>query len=167
MRIELHIANSRWPEVFDGVSNELAAALGRSACIEHVGSTAVPGLAAKPIIDVLVGLPTDAGLRDAIRVSASLGFKSEEGGSPKSESAFLHRPAHRGGLPVNLHLTITGNAQWTDLIRFRTALRGDPTLRKSYEALKQRLIVAANGNLDLYTMGKTPFIAGVLGTSHD
>lgn len=167
MRIELYLADQRWPDVFNRVSNELANALGRSACIEHVGSTAVPGLAAKPIIDVLVGLPDNASLQDAIKVLAQLGFKLGDLGSLQLENAFLHRPEHCGGLPVNLHLTTTGSAQWSDLIRFCTALRGDPALRKSYEALKRRLIVAADGNIDLYTMGKTPFVAGVLGSSHD
>lgn len=167
MRIELHLADQRWPDVFDRVSNELATALGRSACIEHVGSTAIPGLAAKPIIDVLVGLPDNVSLQDAVKVLAQLGFKFGDFDSPQSESAFLHRPEHCGGLPVNLHLTTTGSAQGSDLIRFRTALRGNPALRKSYEALKRRLIVAADGNLELYTMGKTPFVAAVLGNSHD
>lgn len=167
MRIELHLADQRWSNVFDRVSNELATALGRSACIEHVGSTAVPGLAAKPIIDILVGLPENASLHDAGKALAQLGFKSEDLGSPQLESIFLHRPEQCGGLPVNLHLTTTGSAQWSDLMRFRTALRSDPALRESYEALKRRLIVAADDDLDLYTKGKTPFIDGVLGKSHD
>lgn len=167
MTIELHLADPRWADVFDGVSDELATALGHSSSIEHVGSTAVPDLAAKPIIDVLVGLPDHAAMHDAIGMSAKLGFELGEMGSPKSNNAFLYRPAHRGGMPVNLHLTIIGSDQWDNLIQFRTALRDDPTLRSSYEDLKHRLIVAANGDLEAYTMGKTQFISEVLGMSDD
>jgi len=167
MRVELHLADPRWPDVFDRVANGLAIALGSSACIEHVGSTAVPGLAAKPIIDVLVGLPDDASLRDVVKLLEQLGFKVGELGSPQSQSAFLHRPGHCGELPVNLHLTVTGSAQWNDLIQFRAALRNDPFLRTTYEAIKRRLIFQSNGDLDIYTMGKTPFVVEVLGSLHD
>ena len=105
--------------------------------IHHVGSTAVPGLGAKPIIDIV------AGVRDLDQARAS--FESLR------EASYVYSP-HRPGiahhfvkrprlpeLTCGLHLTEPGSDLWRERLAFRDALRQDAELAVDYEALKQRL----------------------------
>ena len=160
--IEIRPADPSWRDAFVHAADELASVLERDARIEHIGSTAVPGLAAKQIIDVLVGVAhvgevSNAG-RSLIRLSFAPGATSKAG----VQSAFFSRPSRGDNPPINAHLTVAGSCEWHDLIRFRTALQNVPGLAARYEVLKRRLAEASGGDLDVYTAGKTAFISEVL-----
>jgi GrpB-like predicted nucleotidyltransferase (UPF0157 family) len=164
--IILETGSVAWAAAFATVAEEIASRLGPAARIEHVGSTAVVGLAAKPVVDVLVGLPDARTFADAGPRLAAIGFKPGNAIHGSQASAFVHRPARPGSPATNVHLTVVGSEQWTDLVRFRDRLRSDHTLRRRYEALKSHLAASCGGDLDVYTEGKTAFVAEVLGLAH-
>jgi GrpB-like predicted nucleotidyltransferase (UPF0157 family) len=116
--------------------------------IHHIGSTAVPGLAAKPIIDMIAGIGNLDEARAAAEPLAALGYVYR-----------AHRPeAHlfvqdtRG-----IHLTEPGSDLWRERLAFRDALRADPELRREYEEWKR-----AHAGAEGYTASKWDFVARVL-----
>lgn len=164
--IELRPADPSWQEAFAQAAEELTTVLGASARVEHVGSTAVPGLAAKPVIDVLVGVAQAEEVSDAARSLIELGFAPGEGRDPERPTVFLSRPSRGDEPSINIHLTVIESRQWRDLICFRAALEIDRRLSQRYEALKRRLAATSGGDLDVYTAGKTAFVAEVLESAY-
>jgi GrpB-like predicted nucleotidyltransferase (UPF0157 family) len=118
---------------------------------------AVPGLAAKPVIDVVAGMDDFDAARSALPRLLDLGYRH----SP-------HRPgiAHhldRPGRPsFGLHLTEPGSDLWRERLAFRDSLRADPALAAPYAALKARLAREHPTDLAAYMAGKRAFVAGVL-----
>lgn len=133
--------------------------------VHHIGSTAIPGIAAKPIIDMMVGV------RDLEEARAAF--------EPLREHSYLvapHRPeeAHHFVKPSlrlsevthSLHLTEPGSDLWRERLAFRDALRGDPALVAEYEALKLRLAEEHRQGRGPYTaVAKRPFVAHVLASA--
>lgn len=164
--IEIRSADPSWPGVFLRVADELATLLGPDAQIEHIGSTAVAGLAAKPIIDVLIGVTQADEVSNTGQSLIRLGFVPGKASKPGASSAFFSRHSGRETPPINVHLTVARSREWHDFIRFRAALQGNLGLIVRYEALKCRLAVASGGDLDVYTAGKAAFVAEVLEAAH-
>jgi GrpB-like predicted nucleotidyltransferase (UPF0157 family) len=129
--------------------------------VHHIGSTAVPGLAAKPIIDMMAGVgDLDAG---AVAALAGLGY----GHAPhRPDALWFHKPVAGPGYERthHLHLTVPGSPLWRERLTFRDALRADAALRDEYAALKLRLATAHGTDLSGYTADKRDFVARVLGT---
>jgi GrpB-like predicted nucleotidyltransferase (UPF0157 family) len=116
--------------------------------IHHIGSTSVPGLAAKPIVDMMAGVRNLDEARSASSALSMLGYVYRP-----------HRPEahrfHREG--YHLHLTRPGSDLWRERLGFRDALRADPALREEYAAWKE-----AHRGEDGYTAGKRPLVQRVL-----
>ena len=131
--------------------------------MHHVGSTAVPGLAAKPVLDMVAGVGSLDRARAAVPVLAGLDYAHAE--HRPAEALWFFRPSSSAeDLPArrcHLHLTEVGSDLWVERLAFRDALRGDPGLVREYEQLKQRLAEQAAGIAD-YTAGKRAFVARVL-----
>lgn len=130
--------------------------------VEHIGSTSVPDLAAKPVIDVLLGAASLAAIEEKIPALVSLGFEYV----PKyerelPERRYFVRPAGRT-MRVHLHAVQRGSTLWRDHLAFRDALRADATLRDEYQALKVSLAAAHANDKAAYTEAKGPFIRAVL-----
>lgn len=127
--------------------------------VEHVGSTAVPGLAAKPIIDLFAVLSTTDDVPVAIKMLGEHGWHHEgDGGRPGRES-FTVRP----DLPYHhLYLVVRGNQEYLRQTRFRDILRADPQIREQYADLKFRLAPLLATDRVAYTEGKTELINSVL-----
>ena len=145
-----------WPRRFEAERERLAARLSGVACrIEHVGSTAVPGLAAKPIVDVLVTV--DDAEDDALFASAleALGYVLR-----------VREPHHRMfRLPdrtVQVHVWDDGDPEVTAYLSFRDALRGSLQLREAYARLKRELTEREWADINDYADAKSPFITSVL-----
>jgi GrpB-like predicted nucleotidyltransferase (UPF0157 family) len=150
-----------WQHAFEGerVLLERALAPWLKGGIHHVGSTAVPGIAAKPIIDMV------AGVRDLEEARAAF--------EPLREASYVHAP-HRPGIAhhfakpsesearYGLHLTEPGSDLWRERLAFRDALRRDAELAGEYEALKLRLAQEHGHDAAAYTAGKRAFVARVL-----
>ena len=153
--------NSKWPRRFDEERALLEPVLAPwlEGGIHHVGSTAIPGVSAKPIIDMIAGVRDLEAARAAFEPLAALSYHPGK-----------HRPdeAHWFGKPSlsdrthHLHLTVPGSNLWRERLAFRDALRADPSLATAYEALKLQLVTEHPEDIVAYTRGKTAFIASVL-----
>lgn len=151
--------SAEWPRHFRAVREELLAVFAPAAiAVEHVGSTAVPGLAAKPVIDVLLGAGALADVEAKIARLGERGYAYV----PKYERElplrrYFVKPA--AALPrIHLHAVELGSRFWREHLAFRDALRADPALRTGYEALKLRLARKFADDKSAYTEAKGPFI---------
>jgi GrpB-like predicted nucleotidyltransferase (UPF0157 family) len=150
----------RWPALFERLRETLTAALsGRILHVHHVGSTSVPGLRAKPIMDVLVGVPDLEASLACVPTLAELGFVY--GADDELPDRHYFRGS-RGGLRTHhLSLAEPRSTHYRDTLAFRDALRGSRELAREYERLKEEL-VARHRPGDLFHLGKTEFVARVL-----
>lgn len=152
-----------WPSRFAAVQAQLLAAFEpQRVVVEHIGSTAVPGLAAKPVIDVLMGTTSLQGIEERVEVLAGLGFEYVS----KYEQALPMRRYFvraAGDAPrVNLHAVVLGSAFWIEHLAFRDALRQDPSLVARYQQLKTSLATEFAHDPPSYTQAKAPFIQAVV-----
>jgi GrpB-like predicted nucleotidyltransferase (UPF0157 family) len=130
--------------------------------IEHIGSTSVTGLAAKPIIDMLVGvrsLKDFESRRDRLSVYGYEYIPEYERVLP--DRRFFKRVV-RGVRTHHIHVVEFNGLYWKRYLKFRNALRGDASLATRYAALKRGLAVRFRLDRDAYTDGKTGFIEAVL-----
>ncbi len=157
--IEVVDYDPAWPERFDALRARYEEVLAGIAviAIEHVGSTSVPGLAAKPVIDVDVVVAAEH-VQDAIRALESAGFRSRgELGIPDRWA--LEAPAE---LPrTHTYVVVDGSLALRNHLGVRDALRRDPQLRDEYAARK-RSIAARVPDIDRYVEEKSAFLSTVL-----
>jgi len=126
--------------------------------LEHTGSTAVPGLAAKPILDILAGYDGDGERTRAIRALETAGYTYRgEQGIPGRD--FFRRGEKR---QYHVHLTRVGSAFWDDHLTFRDHLRATPTAAEAYAELKLDLAARYPTERELYIEGKTEFVRETL-----
>ena len=123
--------------------------------VHHIGSTAVPGLAAKPIIDMMAGVRDLEEARAAFEPLRTLGYAYR---SHRPEAHAFHREGH------GLHLTVPGSDLWRERLAFRDALRADPALVEEYAAWKARHADGTGGD-DPYTGDKRPLVLRVLASA--
>src|SRR5580692_4218731 len=148
--------DSNWPEFFQSLRKRIADVLGDLAvAIEHVGSTAVPGLAAKPIIDIDVLLTSESMLPEAIERLARLGYVHQgDLGIPERE-AFL-TPA---GAPAHhLYVCPLHSRDFQRHVGFRDYLRAHPTEAKAYGDLKKALAAQFRDDREAYMAGKDDLV---------
>ncbi|MFP5023047.1 GrpB family protein [Pseudonocardia phyllosphaerae] len=156
--VELAEPDPTWPDAYAEVAARLRTALGdRARRIEHIGSTAVPGLAAKPVIDVVVGLddPDDepAYLDDLLADGWDLRVR-EDG----------HR-CLRGAvrdLGVNLHCYADDSVEVARYLAFRDRLRSHPDERERYEAQKRSLAGREWADMNLYADAKNSVVDEII-----
>lgn len=153
----------RWPRLFEQERDRLADVFADVAVrIEHIGSTSVPGLAAKPIIDILLGAPSLSAIEARIAGVEALGYEYvPEFEVDLPDRRYFRRPRT---LPrrYHLHATVTGGHFWRRHICFRDRLRDDPAIAARYEGLKRRLAELHRYDVGAYTDGKTEFIERVI-----
>jgi GrpB-like predicted nucleotidyltransferase (UPF0157 family) len=153
--------NPRWPEHFAAISAELWPAVsGLATSIEHVGSTSVPGLAAKPIIDIDIVIPDILQLPDTVRALEELGYEHRGNLGIEGREAFRRRtpPA----IPHNLYVCPSESDALRNHLILRDTLRSDPELRSQYSALKYELAAKFPNSIDAYVEGKSDFILKIL-----
>jgi GrpB-like predicted nucleotidyltransferase (UPF0157 family) len=154
--VELVEYDPTWAELFEYERIALAPIFdGEAVGIEHVGSTSVPGLCAKPIVDVLVGLRELELTEDQIEGMARLGYEYlGEHGLP-GRLFFRKEPRTH-----HVHVVEHNSEVWERQLMFRNALRADEDERRRYDEFKRRL--AAQGHpRETYAELKTPFIREV------
>jgi GrpB-like predicted nucleotidyltransferase (UPF0157 family) len=152
-----------WPAMFAAEAVRIRAALGdRVADLEHVGSTAVPGLRAKPVIDILAAVHDECRLDAVVGRLAGIGYlyTPEAERDDPSRRVFRKGPADMA-LPRthHLHLAERDGHYWRRLIAFRDRLRAHPEEAAAYVALKERLAARFAGQSRRYTAGKHDFVA--------
>jgi GrpB-like predicted nucleotidyltransferase (UPF0157 family) len=148
-----------WPAEFERLRTRAADAVGELAvAIEHVGSTAVPGLAAKPVIDLdVVVEPVDVG--GAIERLEAVGY-THYASAEVVDREWLSAP--KGEKRHHLYVCPTDSDQLREHLAFRNALRESPALAAGYEALKREFAVRFRDDRHAYTEAKTEFIRSAL-----
>lgn len=164
-------SDARWSKMFEAEKTIIVSALGEDCfCIHHIGSTSVPGLAAKPKIDII------AAAKDRERAIAALekvGYRYRgEWGIPL-QAGFAKRKADGNPIDVNLHMFFDANHPEIELnLLFRDCLQKNPAVRDEYAHIKQDILAdasskvvvknSADGIFPEYTLRKAPFINEVL-----
>lgn len=155
-------ANPAWPKLFGAEKARLLSELGSHfIAIEHFGSTAVPGLSAKPVIDMLGGVGSMARADALLEPLCQVGWEtSAEFNATLPDRRFLRRRA--GEIRTHhLHLVVYGGEQWQRRLKFRDCLRASPDLAQQYEKLKYELAAKHWNDREAYTAAKTEFISSV------
>lgn len=159
----IHIApyDPSWPRRFEQERERLAGLLDRwvAGPIEHVGSTAIPGLAAKPIIDIMVAVESLAASRAALPVAAALGYLYFPYQADRMHWFCKPSPSVR---THHLHLVPFASRLWIERLVFRDYLRRTPTIAAEYADLKQHLAKLHEFDREAYTEAKGPFVQRVL-----
>ena len=161
--VELSAYSPMWPVVFDIERGRLQAIFGDDAVlIEHIGSTAVPGLGAKPVIDILLGAPSIAVIERHIPGLVESGYRYvPEFERAMPERRYFTKLDHPPGR-FHLHAVALGSAFWSRHLAFRDALRADPSLARKYWRLKQHLAARHPDDRAAYAEAKSDFIRSAL-----
>ncbi len=165
--VELHAHNPLWKDnametietlstIFDGVATD----------IQHVGSTSIARISAKPIIDIAVAVDSFEEVMEVI---------------PRLEQAgFIHRPKNDQAWQIffscgdekadtrthHIHVVKANSSQWRDYINFRDYLNANPNIAREYEAVKISLMKRFKHDRLSYTEGKSEFITDILRKAH-
>jgi GrpB-like predicted nucleotidyltransferase (UPF0157 family) len=130
--------------------------------VEHFGSTAVPGLRAKPIIDILLVHPQPALWPALIEPLRKLGYVYWAE-NPRHDRMFFVKGMPPFGSRRTHHVHVRVPEDAAAELRFRDLLRADHALAHSYEGLKEALATRHSADREAYTEGKTAFVAAALG----
>ena len=152
--------NPAWPSEFIRLRDRAQAALGDVAVsIEHVGSTAVPGLPAKDLIDMVVVVESDDDVNKAIDRLQAIGYLARGNLGVEGREAFWWP---EGEKRHHLYVSPTTSAELHAQVAFRDRLRADPVVARAYVALKRELAARHRNDRIAYTEAKTEFIDAVL-----
>lgn len=148
-----------WPRLFGREAERLRSVLGDVALrIEHVGSTSVPGLTAKPIVDVLLVVPDSADEPCYLPRLQAAGYVLRI----REPDWFEHRLVKGPDTDVNLHVFSAGAAEVERMLRFRDRLRADDAARERYARTKHALARRTWRHVQDYADAKTAVIDEIL-----
>jgi GrpB-like predicted nucleotidyltransferase (UPF0157 family) len=167
----------RWPGMYDEERKRVLGAIGEwLADLQHVGSTAVPGLAAKPVIDIMAGLRSWDDRERCVGPLEVLGYENRGENAlagalifvkltdkPLPGQTYRARDGRIRARTHNLHLLPRAHPEWDRHILFRDYLRQDGSVARRYGALKTALAEQHSQDIDAYTNAKTEFIEVVIG----
>lgn len=149
-----------WPKTFEEQAKTIAGALGSTALrIEHIGSTAVPGLTAKPIIDILVVVPDSADESMYLPQLEAVGYVLRVREPGWNEHRMFRTPAR----DVHVHIYSSGCSEIERTLKFRDCLRGDATQSNRYARTKRELAARQWPDMDTYASAKSEVIEEILG----
>ncbi len=155
--------NEAWPRQFHVEQDALSHLfVGTGALVEHVGSTAVPGLGAKPIIDIMLGVTDLALVESRIPQLATLGYEYVPEYEAQLPQRRYFRKSHSGTRVNHLHCVVDGSDFWRSQIIFRDYLRTHHTAASAYDLLKRCLAISHGRDRLGYTEAKGFFIQSVL-----
>ncbi|MFT9816781.1 GrpB family protein [Lysinibacillus sp. NPDC056185] len=161
IKVQLSEYNPHWEQQYAFEQNEIGKALGDSAIrIEHIGSTSIKGLKAKPIIDILVGVRSLDEVLSFIDALSKIDYEYV----PKLQ--FKDRRFFRKGLweqgTIHLHICEYNSNEWTEKLLFRDYLRAHPQAANEYAVLKNQLASKYQFDRSTYTKEKEPFIQMII-----
>jgi len=159
--VEIVAFDPQWSCRFQEERALLETALGPwlAGPIEHIGSTAVPGLAAKPVIDIMAGVATLESSRGAIIAAQDVGYCYFPYRPEVMHWFCKPSPAQR---THHLHLAPVGSPLWVERLAFRDYLRSHASVAAEYAELKRRLAEQHRFDRERYTDEKAPFVQEVL-----
>jgi GrpB-like predicted nucleotidyltransferase (UPF0157 family) len=157
--VTLHEYDPRWPQQFAGQSARIRAALGeRVLRLEHVGSTAVPGLVAKPRIDILLVVADPADEVAYVPALEAAGYRLHI----REPDWHEHRLLKARDIDVNLHVFGPGSPEIDRMVRFRDHLRRHAADRAAYATAKRRLATRRWRHMQEYADAKTEIVEAIL-----
>lgn len=150
--------NPNFPTLFEREKERIASHLKEKARIEHVGSTAVPELGGKGIIDIAIAV--DKNQREAVsKELQAMGYTLNPKGCTPERLFFVMDISEQR---YHLHLTYPENPEWKDFITLRDHLRNHPDTAKEYAALKEKAAAEAGGEGEIYRKLKDPLLKRIL-----
>jgi GrpB-like predicted nucleotidyltransferase (UPF0157 family) len=153
-----------WPELFAALGRDLRAGLGSTALrIDHIGSTAVAGLAAKPIVDVQISVASFEPLIAFREPIESCGFVWRAGDDDLTRRYFRERPGRRR---THLHVRLAGSFSEQLNLLHRDYLRSDPVHAGEYAVVKRSLAHLLLTDRQAYVEAKAPFVWGTIARAH-
>ena len=163
-RVEIGPYDPEWPAQFEAEKQRIEGALGALAIeVHHMGSTAIPGLAAKPIIDIMIVVRQLDDAAQCIAPLKELGYTSVD--HPENvDRRFFRKGQHPR--THHVHIVEQDSQALKEHLAFRDALRGDPQLRDQYAALKYDLAERYQNDRAQYTESKTEFVTRVVKSVH-
>lgn len=153
----------RWPVLYEEEKRRVLEVVGHKVlAIEHIGSTAVLGLGAKPIIDMMAGVRDSADAEESVSLLQAIGYSdvTPEPGNP--EWYYCLGKRCQGGVSYHLHLMKFMSSHWERHLLFRDFLRTHPEAAQQYYELKKRLAEKYGSDRDGYTNAKASFIESVV-----
>lgn len=148
--------DASWPEIFLYHQGRMRTALGAADVeVEHIGSTSVPGLAAKPIVDILITVDDITAEEDYLAPLLATGYelRTREPG---------HRLVRTPARDVHVHILQRGDHAADNYLLFRNRLRADTDDRALYEDTKRALLNQGFDDMNAYSDAKTNVIAGIM-----
>lgn len=157
-KVEVVPHDPRWRDSFDAEARDIAVALGDNAvAIHHIGSTAIPGIHAKPVVDLLVEVRDVAGLDARSPAIEALGYEAMgEYGIPGRR--YFRKGDREGSRTHHVHAFEAGSAEAVRHLAFRDYLIAHPEDAQRYSDLKRKLAAEHPRNIDGYMDGKDGFI---------
>ena len=157
--ITLVAYDPEWPRLFEREAERIRGALGGAALlVEHVGSTSVPGLVAKPIVDVVLAVPDSADEPAYLPALEGAGYVLRI----REPDWLEHRMFKGPDTDVNLHVYSAGTPEIDRMIRFRDRLRSCPADRERYAAAKRELARRTWRHVQNYADAKTAVVTEIL-----
>jgi GrpB-like predicted nucleotidyltransferase (UPF0157 family) len=162
-RIELSPYDASWPARFEAEADAIRKALagGFSYTVHHVGSTAIPGIYAKPVIDMILAIPDRNRWPSLIEPLERLGYVYWAE-NPNPDTMFFVKGMLPLGSGRTHHIHVHTPEAAAPALRFRDYLAAHPAAAKAYEVLKRKLGVQFATDRDAYTKGKAEFVDEIL-----
>lgn len=162
-QIELVPYNAAWPSQFEIESARLMELFPMQiANVQHFGSTAIPGMPAKPIIDILVGVQSMKVAEQLVEPLLENGYGTSAEFNATLVGRLWFMRWQEGRRTHHLHVVELGGMEWSRKLLFRDILRTDPVTADRYAQLKLSLAGLYKDNRENYTSAKTAFISAVL-----
>jgi GrpB-like predicted nucleotidyltransferase (UPF0157 family) len=157
--VRLVAYDSRWPALFAAEHERLRTECASlSVRFEHIGGTSIPGMAAKPVLDILAGRGHGTPIREYLAALTRAGYEHRgEQGVPGRE--FLRRGRPRA---YHVHLVEQGSPLWRDYLAFRDYLRAHPDAARQFQELKRDLATRFPRDREAYINGKTTRVQEIL-----
>jgi GrpB-like predicted nucleotidyltransferase (UPF0157 family) len=157
--IEILDYNRRWPQRFHTHKHTIAKALGETALrIEHIGSTSVPGLAAKPIVDILLVVENSGDEASYLPPLEAAGYVLRVREPAFHEHRMLRTPER----DVHIHVFSPGSPEIERYLTFRDQLRANAGDRQRYESTKRRLAAQSWSDMNAYADAKTEVVEAII-----
>ena len=150
--------DAQWPLLFNEEARRISEVVGRHVLdIQHIGSTSIPGLSAKPILDIAVAVDSFEKAVVCVTPIVALGYRY------LGENGIPRRRYFEKGTPIthHLHMFEISGFDWQRHLQFRDLLRADAHLARKYTTLKDTLCEKYPNNISAYQKGKTAFIRQV------
>ncbi|MBT2759152.1 GrpB family protein [Mesobacillus foraminis] len=160
-RVHLENDHLKWQKNYEYEKDQILQAIGlKTLGIEHIGSTSIKGMAAKPIIDIMVGVLDLADYFMFLRPLSSIDFEYVH--KPELTERKFFRKGEWGKGTCHLHMCEYGSREWNEKILFRNYLQAHPAAAEKYATLKKQLASKYQFDRPAYTREKEPFIKTVI-----